>query len=127
MIFINPQLIAAPGPITPSTTADTSNYHSTITRSPVDSVSEALTSKDQSSFDNSACPQVDPKIVLPSQISCQEISSTHKCPYCDIQGYGMRFGNLDLLERHVVQRHIGWTAYPGQEKYKQEQRQRANY
>jgi DNA adenine methylase Dam len=42
------------------------------------------------------------------------------CPYCNILGYGISFNNTDLLEKHVIQRHPTWTAYPGQpdiEKY----------
>lgn len=37
--------------------------------------------------------------------------------------YEMTFSNTDSLERHVVQGHQGWTAYPGPpdlEKYKHE-------
>jgi DNA replicative helicase MCM subunit Mcm2 (Cdc46/Mcm family) len=51
------------------------------------------------------------------------ISIQNSCPYCNIIGYDMTFGNIDLLERHVVQRHRGWTTYPGPadlEKYKRE-------
>lgn len=47
--------------------------------------------------------------------------------HTDIQGYGMGFSNIDLLERHVVQRHPGWTAYPGQldlDKYREEQKEK---
>ena len=39
----------------------------------------------------------------------------------------MGFSNIDLLERHVVQRHPGWTAYPGQldlDKYREEQKEK---
>ncbi|MGC1132328.1 MAG: hypothetical protein WA941_05870 [Nitrososphaeraceae archaeon] len=43
--------------------------------------------------------------------------------YCSIKGYDTTFSNADLLKRHVVQRHAGWTAYPGPpdlEKYRRE-------
>ena len=51
------------------------------------------------------------------------LSPLHPCPYCGIIGHDTTFSNTDLLEKHVVQRHRGWTTYPGQpdlEKYKQE-------
>lgn len=32
---------------------------------------------------------------------------------CNINDYDIGFDNVDLLERHIVQRHAGWTAYPG--------------
>lgn len=85
------------------------------------SISEASISKNRNNFDNPVCSQIDSRIVPSSQISHQENSSTHICPYCHIQGYSMGFCNTDLLERHVIQRHAGWTAYPGPpdlEKYK---------
>ena len=36
-------------------------------------------------------------------------------------GYDLKYENEDLLEEHVVQKHVGWTAYPGEsdlEKFK---------
>lgn len=53
--------------------------------------------------------------------------AANKCPYCSIIGYDATFSNEDLFIRHVVQRHQGWTAYPGQpdlEKYKRERKEK---
>jgi hypothetical protein len=53
----------------------------------------------------------------------QQTSIDYKCPYCSIVGYDAAFSNTDLFVKHVVQRHPGLTAYPGQpdiEKYKRE-------
>jgi hypothetical protein len=48
---------------------------------------------------------------------------TYPCPYCNVTQHDLTFSTTDLLVRHVVQRHPGWTAYPGQpdiEKYTRE-------
>jgi predicted transcriptional regulator len=45
----------------------------------------------------------------------------YTCKYCKIVGYDLKYENEDLLEEHVVQKHVGWTAYPGEsdlEKFK---------
>jgi hypothetical protein len=78
-------------------------------------ISETSISGNEINFDNPIFPEIDPKIVPSSQISehQEDSSSCAKCPYCSIIGYAMTFSNTDLLERHVVQRHAGWTAYPG--------------
>jgi TATA-box binding protein (TBP) (component of TFIID and TFIIIB) len=33
------------------------------------------------------------------------------CPYCRIKGIVTSFDNVDLLERHSVQRHPGWSIH----------------
>ena len=40
---------------------------------------------------------------------------TYSCAYCNISngGSATSFITSDLLERHVVTKHAGWTAYPG--------------
>jgi hypothetical protein len=80
------------------------------------SISETSIFMNENNFENTICPQIDPKIVPSFQISePQEQSSfEHKCPYCNIIGHNTTFSNTDLLERHVIQRHPGWAAYPGQ-------------
>jgi hypothetical protein len=106
--------------------ADTHIVHENASQSTNStSISETSSSRNENNFDSPVCPQIDPKIVPSSQIAehQEESSSNHKCPYCDIQGYGMGFNNTDLLEKHVIKRHPNWTAYPGPpdlEKYKRD-------
>jgi hypothetical protein len=81
---------------------------------------------------NPVCLHIDLKIVPSSKTSDQieENSSGHKCPYYNIIGYDAKYSNTDLLERHVVQRHRGWTEYPGQpdlEKYKRELKEKGRF
>jgi hypothetical protein len=51
----------------------------------------------------------------------------HTCRHCDCLGYDIIFCNSDLLERYTIDRHPGWTTYPGPadlEKYKRERMER---
>lgn len=53
-----------------------------------------------------------------------------ECKYCTILGYIISFDNSDLLERHTVERHSGWTAFPGPpdlEKYKRELKEKGRF
>jgi hypothetical protein len=36
----------------------------------------------------------------------------HTCQYCHCVGYDITFDNSDLLERHGILKHPGWTANP---------------
>ena len=53
----------------------------------------------------------------PSTPSAQQPAGefTYSCAYCRISKYGNipSFNTSDLLERHVIKKHPGWTAYPG--------------
>jgi hypothetical protein len=94
-----------------------------------ESISETSNSSTGTNRKGTIYSKIDPKIVPSSQIvECQARAfSSHRCPYCSINGYDIEFDSTDLLERHVIQRHAGWTAYPGPpdlEKYKQELNQK---
>jgi hypothetical protein len=53
----------------------------------------------------------------PSVLSAQQPTEefTYSCAYCSISKVGSitSFSTSDLLERHVIKKHQGWTAYPG--------------
>jgi hypothetical protein len=53
----------------------------------------------------------------PSAPSAQQPTEefTYSCAYCSISKIESitSFNTSDLLERHVIRKHPGWTAYPG--------------
>jgi hypothetical protein len=81
-------------------------------------ISGTSTSMNVVNCDSAICSKIDPKIVPTSQISehgQEENSSIHNCPYCNIMGHDTTFSNTDLLEKYVVQRHVGCPGYLNQE------------
>jgi hypothetical protein len=67
----------------------------------------------------------------PSAPSVQQPTEefTYSCAYCSISKVESitSFNTSDLLERHVIKKHSGWTAYPGPadvQKFEREQKEK---
>ena len=70
---------------------------------------ENLHTEDYNPVHDSSTPPSTPSAKQPSE------ELTYSCAYCSIMkgGSATSFITSDLLERHVVKKHAGWTAYPG--------------
>jgi hypothetical protein len=85
--------------------------------------------KDSDSTDNDLVRNLSMLPSAPSAPSEQQPTGelTYSCAYCSISKVESitSFDTSDLLERHVIKKHSGWTAYPGSadiQKFKREKK-----
>jgi hypothetical protein len=98
-----------------------------------DEISNEMTvnQKDSDDTDNDLVHNSPMLLSAPSAPSAQQPTEelTYSCSYCRISSHESiaSFGTSDLLERHVIKKHSGWTAYPGPadiEKFAWEQKEK---